>query len=81
MLCVPSDKEVIRFIQIAINILRENLRQQHLVFDEVCNPELYSASFLTILKFVFTRLQYKKRKRKVMIIIGEFFLVIMGGFV
>ena len=32
------DKEVIRFIQIAIDILRENLPQQILLFDEICNP-------------------------------------------
>ena len=34
------DKEVIRFIQIAIDILREYLPQQILLFDEVCNPKL-----------------------------------------
>ena len=29
------DKEVIRFIQIAIDILRENLQQQILLFDQI----------------------------------------------
>ena len=33
------DKEVIRFIQIAIDILRKNLPQQILLFDEVCNSD------------------------------------------
>ena len=34
-----SDKEIIRFIQTAINILRENLPQQILLFDEYCNSD------------------------------------------
>ena len=34
------DKETIRFIQSAIDILRQNLPQQILWMDEVCNPEL-----------------------------------------
>ena len=33
------DKEVIRFIQIAIDILRQNLPQQILLFDEVCETD------------------------------------------
>ena len=35
-----SDEEVIRFIQIAIDILRENLPQKILLFDEVCKPKV-----------------------------------------
>jgi adenylyl- and sulfurtransferase ThiI len=35
-----SDKKVIKFISIAIDILRENLPQQILLFDEVCNPAI-----------------------------------------
>lgn len=34
-----SDKEIIRFIQTAINILRENLPQQILLFDEICKTD------------------------------------------
>ena len=34
-----SDKEIIRFIQRAINILREHLPQQILLFDEVCKTD------------------------------------------
>ena len=33
------EKEVIRFIQIAIDILRQNLPQQILLFDEVCKQK------------------------------------------
>ena len=35
-----SDEGVTRFIQLAIDILKENLPQQFLLLDEVCNPEL-----------------------------------------
>ena len=36
---IECDEEVIRFIQSAIDILRQNLPQQILLMDEVCNPE------------------------------------------
>lgn len=35
-----SDKKIISFIQSAIHILRENLPQQILLFDELCNLDI-----------------------------------------
>lgn len=34
-----SDKEIIKYISTAIEILRKNLPQQILLFDEIFNPE------------------------------------------
>ena len=36
------DKEVTKFIDIAINILRQNLPQRILLLDEVCNSTHYN---------------------------------------
>ncbi|MDQ2718202.1 MAG: hypothetical protein M3Z26_00370 [Bacteroidota bacterium] len=33
-----SDKEIIKYISSAIDILRKNLPQQILLFDKICNP-------------------------------------------
>ena len=52
-----SDEVVIRFIQIAIEILRENFPQQILLFDEVAILNFSLLDFLTMLKFVLARLQ------------------------
>ncbi len=35
-----SDKEIIKYISTAIEILRKNLPQQSLLFDEIWNPEI-----------------------------------------
>ena len=44
------NEEVIRFIQLEIDFLRENLPQQFLLFDEVCNPNFTYDSGKSIMR-------------------------------
>jgi uncharacterized linocin/CFP29 family protein len=41
-----NEKEIMKFISVAIEILRKELPQQILLFDEFCNPKLLNQLIL-----------------------------------